>query len=451
MKSKICLFLTLSALLGMSAVASAVDGKWRGNLKMGFSKMPLVLNFEKDAHGKPVVTMDSPQQGATGIPFDIVHCSDDSLNITSGALGAVYTARIADGKIVGIFSQNGFNLPLTMTPEEDISVRRPQTPRPPFPYTEKDTVFVSSDGTELAGTLTLPAVSSSKKVPVVVMVTGSGPQNRDEEIVEHRPFAVIADHLARKGVASFRYDDRGVAKSKGNFQEATIDTFKADAKSALKFIRTLPGFGKAGILGHSEGGTIAVFIAAEDKPDFIVSLAGVATPCKDALLSQNIHLLDQSGISGSQRESSIKLIDTAFDMIIEQTRSGMSTPLDIDSICRANALDDVPEAVLSSIKGNMKNRNGYFDSLVSLDPTGALKKIKCPVLAINGTKDTQVNADVNLEAFRKNVKKAEIRRMEGLNHMMQHAKTGETTEYGDITETISPEVLQIITDFISQK
>ncbi len=296
----------------------------------------------------------------------------------------------------------------------------------------------------------MPAEAAGKKCPIIVMVTGSGPQNRDEEIFEHRPFAVIADYLARNGVASFRYDDRGTASSKGDYSAATIETFKADAESALKLAKSLPGVGKAGILGHSEGGTLAILIAAERKPDFIITLAGMATPSKETLLAQNIRLLDQLGIIGSQREASIRLIETLFDKISEQHRRGQSTPIDVDLICKEKSLD-VPAVVVESVKRNNQTRNPYFDSLVSLDPTESMKKINCPVLAINGTLDVQVNVDANLKAIETNVVNAEIRRMEGLNHLMQHAATGEISEYSEIAETITPDVLEIILNFIRRQ
>lgn len=426
----------------------ALSGQWRGELNLGAAKLPLVFNFSEEADGTTKATMDSPQQNAKGIPLEVSFCTNDSISLSCTTIGAAFTGRIAGDKIEGVFSQRGYKLPLTLTPEKSLSERRPQTPQPPFPYTEKDTVFLSSDGTQLAGTITIPL--DSQKCPIVVMVTGSGPQNRDEEIFEHKPFAVIADYLARNGIASFRYDDRGIASSKGNYSEATIATFKTDAECALKFAKNLPGFGKAGILGHSEGGTLAVMIAAENKPDFIISLAGVSTPAKATLLAQNVRHLDQSGITGSQKEASIKLIETIFDKISDQYRTGQYSPIDVDLICEENSLS-VPPIVLESVKRNNQTRNDYFDSLVSLDPTDSLKKIKCPVLAINGTKDVQVDADANLGAFKTNVRNVEIRRMEGLNHLMQHATTGEISEYNDIPETISPDVLRIIHEFIARQ
>ncbi len=443
---------SIALLLAIGGVGHcyALTGTWRGNISMGFTKLPLVFNFEEGADGVTMATMDSPQQNAKGIPLDVKFCSADSVSLECGMINASYKGKIADNKIVGTFSQNGFNLPLTLSPEEDLASRRPQTPKPPFPYVEKDTVFTSFDGVELAGTLTLPSIEPGRRFPTVVMVTGSGPQNRDEEIFEHRPFAVIADYLARNGIASFRYDDRGTASSKGNYSEATIDTFKGDASSAYNFAKSLPETEKVGILGHSEGGTLAVLIASEAKPNFIVSLAGMVTPAKETLMEQNLRTLDKLGLTESQKESSIKLIGLLFDEIAKQCRGGETNIIDVDLICQENSLD-VPAIVLESVKRNNEARNGYFDSLVSLDPTGALKKVKCPVLAINGTKDTQVNAEKNLNAFRKNVKNVEIKQMDGLNHLLQHATTGDVSEYNDIRETISPEVLTIITDFIQRQ
>lgn len=446
---KLRLSLSIALLLAAAGISDcmALTGKWRGDLRMGPVKLPLVFNFRETSSGETEATMDSPQQNARGIALEVKFCSQDSVSLECKMIGATYTGKITDGKIEGKFIQQGFTFPLILTPEEDLSVRRPQTPCSPFPYIEKDTMFLSTDGTVLAGTLTLPEAYSEKKYPTVVMVTGSGPQNRDEEIFEHCPFAVLADYLARNGIASFRYDDRGTAMSKGNYSEATIDTFKEDVKSAYKFVKGLPETGKTGILGHSEGGTLAILYGAEETPDFIISLAGMATPAKETLLSQNIRLIDQIGISGNQKNASIKLIELMFDEIIEQNKAGKTSPVNIDLICRDNSLD-VPAVILESVKRNAASRTGYFDSFVSLDPTDALKKVKCPVLAINGTKDVQVNADINLNAFRRLARNVEIKRMEGLNHLMQNALTGEPSEYAEIKETISQDVLTIIADFI---
>ncbi len=448
---KLRYFLTVLIAAAAWVNVIALDGRWRGELALGSTRLPLVFCFLADADGTVTATMDSPMQNTTGLPLDILFISTDSVSVECKSLGAAYGGKIIDGnRIEGTFSQRGIRLPLTLTEERPLSERRPQTPQPPYPYTETDTVFVSADGTELAGTLTVPQGAESN-CPVVVMVTGSGPQNRDEEIFEHKPFAVIADYLARQGIASFRYDDRGVARSKGHYPKATIDSFRTDAQSALSFVREMNRFGKTGILGHSEGGTIAVLIAAsEDAPDFIVSLAGMVVPAKETLLAQNRRALDRYPFTDKQKESSAILIATLYDRIIDQVRDGVTTPVDVDLICKEKALD-VPAAVLQSIKQNNSTRNAYFDSLLILDPTEALAKITCPVLAINGTKDTQVDATANLDSFRSHLKDVEIRQMEGLNHLLQRATTGDSSEYGQITETISPEVLQIIATFISRQ
>lgn len=444
------LFRAIACITAMASFATdsmALSGKFRGNLTVGASEMPLVFNFAETSADKLEATLDSPRQNATGIPLDVKYCTKDSISLECKMIGASYNARIFEGKIEGTFTQRGFSFPLVLLPEEPLTTRRPQTPIQPFPYIEKDTIFHSSDGTKLAGTITLPEKSFGATFPMVVMVTGSGPQNRDEEVFEHRPFAVLADYLARHGIASFRYDDRGTAMSEGDYSKASIDTFLKDLGSAFEFANGLPESGKTGILGHSEGGSLAVLYGAAHAPDFIISLAGMVVPAKETLLAQNMRALEKIGLSDKQKDASIKLIELTFDEIINQYRCGRNEPLDIDLICRENSLD-VPVIILESLKSSNNSRSDYFNSMVSLDPTDSLKKLKCAVLAINGKKDTQVNAETNLGAFRKYVSEAEVWEMENLNHLLQHAVTGDSSEYNEIKETISPEVLKIIADFI---
>lgn len=280
------------------------------------------------------------------------------------------------------------------------------------------------------------------------MVTGSGPQNRDEELMDHRPFAVIADHLARNGIASLRYDDRGTGKSDGNFLTATTDTLKGDAVSAVSFLRSIPALGPIGVLGHSEGGTIAFMMGAEDIPDFIVSLAGMAVSGKETLMRQNSRGLDKAGITGTDKENSLRLIDALFDTMAGQSLKGTSTPVDIDSLAAASGIAVNP-LILSSLKMTQQMRTPWLDAVIGLNPRNFLKKIKCPVLALNGDKDVQVEPD-NLTVIKNLVPQAETMLMPGLNHLMQHAVTGEMSEYGEIRETISPEVLDAIVQFISR-
>ena len=437
----------LSALVCCNA--SAITGPWRGNLEFGQTKIPLVFNFSETDQGKTSCTLDSPSQGVKGISADVTF-SDDSIALECKSIGATFRGNVASDSISGKFTQRGMTFPLLLKPDAPLEDRRPQTPRPPFPYTVIDTVFTSTDGTLLSGTMTLPADTKSKKIPAIVMVTGSGPQNRDEEMLDHKPFAVIADYLARNGVASLRYDDRGTGESKGDFLKATTYTFKDDAKSGMEFLKKMKGIGKIGLLGHSEGGTIAFMLAAEKVPDFIISLAGLAESGKEGLLKQNELILDQSGITGETKENCMTLISRLFDIQIEQNKSGVCKPIDIDSLAKATG-KVVPPSIITSLKSTQKIRTPWFDTLITINPQTFLSKIKCPVLAINGDKDTQVEAGANIGIIKKNIPKAETHVMPGLNHLMQHCETGEMAEYDSIRETISPEVLDLILSFILRR
>lgn len=282
------------------------------------------------------------------------------------------------------------------------------------------------------------------------MITGSGPQNRDEEIFEHKPFAVIADYLARNGVASFRYDDRGTGKSGGDFQKGTTYTFRDDAKSAVDFMRSIPGIGKVGVLGHSEGGTIAFMLGADKVTDFVISLAGMAVTGKETMLAQNARVLALSGMSERELENCLAVIGGIFDEIVANGNKNVSVSVNPDSIARSKGIE-VPAIVMASLQSALRTRTPWFDTLIGIDPGEYISRTKCPVMAINGDKDTQVDAESNLTVIRNKCSNAEIRLMPSLNHMMQHAVTGEVAEYNEIRETISPDVLQLILNFIRKQ
>lgn len=440
--------LTAVALMVTTGEAYALTGVWRGELNLGQMKLPLVFNFSENASGVTSCTMDSPSQGANGIATEVVICTADSVSLTCNAIGASYSGNISGNIIKGHFKQRGYVFPLDLTPEASIEERRPQTPKPPFPYSVIDTAFTAPDGAVMSATLTMPINAESRKIPAVVMVTGSGPQNRDEELFEHKPFAVIADCLARNGIASLRYDDRGTGKSTGNFLTSTTVTFKDDAVSGIDFLRSIECIGNVGVLGHSEGGTIAFMTGAEGKADFIISLAGMANSGKETLLSQNSHSLDKINLSETDKANSQKLIEMLFDRMIQQAKNGKSSPIDIDALVTESGLK-VPPQVVQSLKMSQSTRNSWFDSFLALNPKEFLGNVKCPALAINGDKDMQVSPD-NLTAIAEYIPQAKTMLMPGLNHLMQHAVTGEMTEYGDIRETISPDVLDAIVKFIKE-
>lgn len=446
-KNTVWYCLLLIALMLSTGKTYALTGAWRGELNLGQIKVPLVFNFSENKSGETQCTMDSPSQGAKGIGTEVVLCTNDSISLTCKVIGASFTGRISGGIIKGRFEQRGYAFPLDLTPDTPIAERRPQTPKPPFPYSVIDTTFAAPDGAILSATLTVPQTADSKKMPAVIMVTGSGPQNRDEEYCDHKPFAVIADYLARNGIASLRYDDRGTGKSTGNYLTATTHTIKDDAVSGLDFLRSIPCIGNVGVLGHSEGGTIAFMTGAENKADFIVSLAGMAVSGKETLMRQNSHSLDKMAMSDADKANSLKLIGLVFDAIIEQVQLGRNTPVDIDALAADNNLR-VPEQILQSLKMTQSTRAPWFDAFLVLNPREYLVKVKCPALAINGEKDKQVYPD-NLTVIKNLVPHAKTMLMPDLNHLMQHADTGEMTEYDSIRETISPDVLDAIARFIN--
>ena len=388
--------------IGVTTSAQNISGTWNGELVAGPQKIPLVLNLTDD--GK--CTLDSPQQGAKGIPANVDFLSADSLKVSVSSLNASYAARLENGELKGTFTQNGFKLPLSLKPGEPAKANRPQNPKPPYPYETEDVTFTNDKaGATLAGTLTIPDEAKC----VLLMVTGSGAQNRDEEVFEHKPFAVIADRLARAGIATLRYDDRATGKSIGGMDaNATTKDCAEDAAAGIEWLRTSKRFKKVGILGHSEGGSIAFMLGAQKRVDFIVSLAGPAVKGDSILLAQN------------------KLLggETAKDLTIDQLRE---TP---------------------AIK-----QSSWIQWFIDYDPQGDIAKTKCPVMALNGSKDCQVDAHQNLNALRRTLPKNKqnlIKQYDGLNHLFQHCQTGLPTEYGTIEETFSEEVINDIITWVKQ-
>lgn len=424
------LFLAI-LLMAVSMSVSAQEGTWKGQLNVQGIKLPLVFHFEATG-----CTMDSPSQGANGIKAEKSVSDEGMVKVIVGDIGAVFEGKNCGDSICGTFRQNGMSLPLTLVPGK-IVVKRPQTPQAPFPYQEENISFTNGKFT-LNGTLTLPK-GYSKKTLVVLMVTGSGQQNRDEEICEHKPFAVIADALARQGVASLRYDDRGYGDKTVKFDNFTTDDFKQDAEAGIKFLRSR--FGKVGILGHSEGGTIALMLAAEHQVDFAVSLAGMAVSGKETLLQQNRKSLLSIGLPTEMVNNYCTVIDKVFTSLVEGKK------------WEEIKWDNVP-ATFKSLAEKAKEQlnTPYMLHLLKVDVSKQLPLIKCPVLALNGKKDMQVDCETNIKALEKGLvcRKHDIYAMDNLNHLFQHCKTGSIVEYQQIEETISPEVLKIITAWIQK-
>jgi fermentation-respiration switch protein FrsA (DUF1100 family) len=395
------LFFTLVlACIGLTATAQEVRRSWSGNLEAMGQKLPIVLNL---VDGK--CTLDSPAQGATGIPATVDLLTKDSIKISVKSLGATYVACFVDGQLQGTFAQAGMKLPLNMKEISPDGPNRPQTPKGPFPYITEEMTFTNTKaGATLAGTLTVPKGGAKC---VMIMVTGSGPENRDEEIYAHKPFAVIADRLARAGIATLRYDDRATGQSVGgDMKNATSIDLAEDAAAGIEWLRAQKRFKKVGLLGHSEGGLIAFMLGAQKKVDFIVSLAGPAVKGDSILLYQSRN-------SGSPLAKGITM---------EYLR-------------------------------NMMKGNKWVEWFMDYDPTENIAKTKCPVLALNGTKDCQVPAAQNIPVLRRLLaknKKTIIKECEGLNHLFQHCDTGRPDEYYNIEETIAEEVLADIVGWVNK-
>ena len=416
----------------MAFAANAQEGTWNGELNVMGNKVPLVFNFSTNG-----CTIDSPSQGVNGIQAEKTVKDDGTISVKVGMIGATFEGKMTDGEIKGTYVQNGFPLPLTLKPGK-LVVKRPQTPVPPFPYKEESVSFTNAQYT-FNGTLTLPE-NYSKNTPVVLMVTGSGQQNRDEELFSHKPFAVIADALARQGIASLRYDDRGWGDESVNFADFTTDDFRQDAAAAIPLLRKR--FNKVGILGHSEGGTIAMMLAAEGKADFIVSLAGMAISGKETLIMQNRQAMSAIGLPKETVDSYCNSISKALDEIASGKKASEIN------------IDDVPQALKPiTIKALQQADTPYVRHFLTVDVGKLLPKIKCPVLALNGTKDTQVDCDANTTRIEKGLAncKHSIKKIDGVNHLFQHCNTGIVTEYQQIEDTIAPEVLQVVAEWIKNE
>lgn len=422
-----------TAILALATLSThAQQGAWNGELNVMGTKLPLVFNFSADG-----CTIDSPTQGAKGIPAQKTTKDDGTIKVTVPMIGATFEGKMQNNEIKGTFTQSGFPLPLTLKPGQ-LTVKRPQTPVAPFPYKQESVSFTNA-GYTFNGTLTLPQ-NYSKQTPVVLMVTGSGQQNRDEEMFEHKPFAVIADALARQGIASLRYDDRGWGDPSVKFMNFTADDFRQDAAAALPLLRKR--FSKVGVLGHSEGGTIALMLAAEGKTDFIVSLAGMAISGKETLVMQNRQIMSSLNMPKETTETFCKTLSKFFDELANGKKaSEIST-------------DGIPETLKPVLTKTLQQaENPYIRHFLTIDASKQLSKIKCPVLALNGTKDTQVDCTANTIQLEKGLTncKHTIKKVDGVNHLFQHCTTGVFTEYQQIEETIAPEVLQTVTKWINSE
>ena len=412
------------ALMSVAAVTlKAQTGAWTGKLKVSGVELALIFNI-----GEESATLDVPDQGATEIPVEVSRDAVGGITLNVPAINASFKGLWAGKVIAGTFTQHGMSFPMTLTPGAPV-IRRPQTPVGPFPYATEEVTFTNGDAV-LKGTLTLPE-NCDRKTPVLIMVTGSGLQNRDEELFGHKPFAVIADAFARAGIATLRYDDRGFGESTGDVVLCTTEDLKNDALAGVKLLRDR--FERVGVIGHSEGGTIALMLAGERQVDFAVSLAGMIVSGAETLLAQNRRAFESAGLPESEVEAFARLLSDTFTAIKTRAPLPSADNYDITDALRKNYAAALPSF-----------RTPYMEFFLGLDLSASLSGITCPVMALNGTKDTQVQCDRNIAALEAGLpsnSRSVIRAEDGLNHLFQHCVTGEVSEYKNIEETFSPEVL----------
>jgi len=460
-KTFLFLFTFFSSMLLYS---QSITGPWNGVLKVPGGQLRVVFHIVKTDTGFSS-TMDSPDQGAKGIPVTQTSFDGQNLKLEITAAQIEYTGQLKNDTITGVFKQRGQRFPMNLTREQTKKqpVKRPQEPHKPYPYYTEDVTFQNSDANiTLSGTLTLPKKEGI--YPVVILISGSGPQNRDEELMGHKPFLVISDYLTKKGIAVLRFDDRGTGQSTGNFKTATSADFASDAESAIGYLKTRKEIdkNKIGLLGHSEGGIIAPMIASKSRDvSFIVLLAGTGIRGDKLLLLQQESIAKASGISDVEIQKSREFNAKAFEMIVNSNDS-LTLRNELTKYLK-NLADNpgvkIPEGITKDEFVTMQVNqitSPWMVYFIRYDPTNALEKVKCPVLAINGQKDMQVAPKENLAAINNALKKGgnkdvTIIEFPGLNHLFQECTTGLPDEYASIEQTFSPIALTAISDWIIEQ
>jgi uncharacterized protein len=443
------------------------DSIWEGKLAVNPAvSLRLIVKIIKNQDGTMSGFLDSPDQGVKDIPATKIAATSDSLLFEVGSIEVFYAGKIMKDSMVAVgkFKQGMLDVELKLKKVKEIKeARRPQLPVKPYPYNEEELTFQNnSAGINLSGTLTFPR--GNGKYPAVVLVTGSGGQDRDETLFNHKPFLIIADYLTRNGIAVLRYDDRGIGKSTGNYNTATTEDLSTDVLAAVQYLKTRSEIDlkHIGIIGHSEGGIIASMASANSNDvAFIVLLAGPGVIGKELLLKQAELILKSNGTTQDEIDKRIKEAKEAYDII-------NSSP---DSLIAYKNLEEMYDSTISKLSDEEKNKpenskevfkqqvsvllSPWFRFFLRYDPQPLLESITVPVLALNGDKDLQVAPEQNLIKIEQALKSGGNKnfktvKLPGLNHLFQTTKTGSLLEYGEIEETFSPDALKIIGDWIKE-
>ena len=459
---------------GETEPTSPIVGTWKGTLSVGSGlELRLVVHVSVDEKtGALVASVDSVDQGAYGIAVDKVTFEKRRLGLSLANIGARYAGTLdeSDRRIDGIWTQGGdMELDLEKT-EEDTRPKRPQEPKAPFPYRVDEVKFSHTNTAdrsvvELAGTLTRP--TGEGPYPAVVLVSGSGPQDRDESLMGHRPFLVLADHLTRQGIAVLRYDDRGVGKSTGDFAKATTADFAEDALAAVRFLKTQSGIAneKVGICGHSEGGLVAPMAAVKSKDvAFIVMLAGPGVSGKEILRRQTALISRAQGLGEKRIEGIVEDAMAVYEVLVQTTdRAELEKkllPIFERSIGRASAAERaaLPEGGAQAVMEQqlMQLDTPWFRFFIEYDPGADLEKLEVPVLSLTGEKDLQVDPIQNQPVIAARLAKGGHRdwsvvTLPGLNHLFQNCETGALAEYALIEETFAPVALETVSNWIRMR
>ncbi|MDZ7613747.1 MAG: alpha/beta fold hydrolase [Flavobacteriaceae bacterium] len=449
----------------LTSFAQDITGDWYGLLKVQGMPLRLVFHVTKAADGYSA-TMDSPDQGAKDIPVSKTSFENNTVIFEISSAGVVYEGILKDKIVEGTFKQRGQELALSLSrePIEKQALKRPQEPVKPYPYYTEEVTFQNTEANiSLAGTLTLP--DSKGNFPAVILISGSGPQDRNEEVYGHKPFLVLADHLTRNGIAVLRYDDRGVGKSTGDFKAANTADLATDAESAIAYLKTRKEINKMeiGAIGHSEGGLIAPMLAANSKDlNFIVLLAAPGLRGDKVLLQQQEFFAKASGVSEEEIQRNRGVNAVAFEIILNY-KDQKKMEEELSNYLRV-VLQNDKKIVLPAgtsldayIAGQMNQiASPWMQYFLRYDPVPALEKVQCPVLALYGEKDLQVPPKENSVAVEKAFntggnKNVIVKTLPDLNHLFQNCNTGLPKEYGEIEETFSPVALDEITRWIQNQ
>jgi hypothetical protein len=443
----------LTIVLSSVALAQDITGDWQGELKFQGNALGINFHINKTENGF-ASTMDVPLQGVEGYKSDATTYIDSLLTIQIKELGIQYQGKLAlKDTIVGNFSQNGMSFKLNLKRGNNLP-NRPQEPKPPYDYVIKEVSYKSTtDDVVLAGTLSLP--KGDGPFPAVMLLSGSGPQDRNSSIFGHKPFLLLAHELTQSGIAVLRFDERGVGESGGRTSEMTMATQMGDAQAGINYLLSNNQINrtKIGLLGHSLGGILAPKLAIENDIDFLVLLAAPGVNGDAMMLKQRKDLLKLRGATDKQIEGTNGMLASLYSELRKSSLEDEALKTELQKKLAVKYQSTIPEKELNEMVNSIVD-NEELMAILKSSPANYFQKVSCPVLALNGSKDFQVSAKENLAAIEKALSDGgntaiETHELEGLNHLFQDSDTGDISEYQVIEQTMSPEVLRLITEWVS--